>query len=792
MATLKKARKYNRTALAQLLQEVAVAANEALTIDEAMQFAVDRVCACTGWPVGHAYRRNDNSLSNRLIPADIWHLEQPEKFAAFRQATRQTCFDWGEGLPGRVLATGEPAWIFDVTRDTGFARAAQARDVGLKAGFAFPVLVGKEVMAVLEFFSGRPVMPDAALLDVMAHIGAQLGRVVERKLAEDALRESEEKFRALTQTTPEAVVIADGEGYIVFWNQSAQAIFGYSQEEVINRPLTLLMPARYRNQHQQGLEKFRAGGQSTLIGRTTELAGLRKDGREFPLELSLATWTAGEKIFFGGIIRDITRRKEAEELIKERERQLAEAQQIAQVGSWSWDIASNRLIWSDELYRIYGLDPQQFEASYESFLLRVHDSDRNLVRAIVEQAYDNHQPFGFEHRIVRPDGSVRLLQARGRVAVDEKGQPIKMFGTGQDITERRQAEDALRESEARFRAIFEGAAIGISLTDLDKRIVESNPALQKMLGYSRNELRQILFTQFTHPDDVEINLALYRELVAGKRDRFQLEKRYLRKDGSQFWGRLSVSLVRGADGTPQFAIGMVEDITERKQIEAELAEVQQRLMENREAERLHLAQELHDGPLQDLHAIAMGLAQLEPELQSEAGISRLAGTQATIQHVIKTLRAICGELRPPALAPFGLEKAIRSHVEAFQKNHPALEIGLNLMPDGQTLPEQTRLALFRIYQQALDNITQHAAARQVDVRFQIEPDQIVLEVQDDGCGFKVPRRRVELARQGHLGLVGAAERAEALGGWLNINSSPGQGTLIQAVVPLVKDVTTQQ
>ena len=776
-----------RTAAIQLLQDVAVAANEAVTVEAALQFTLKRICQHTGWPVGHVYIPDEEDPT-KLLPLNIWHLDAPERFQSFCNKTQEATFVSGVGLPGKVFASGEPLWVMDVTKNSNFLRAKLTEDIGVKAGFAFPVWSGKEVVAVLEFFSEEAKEPDGALLEMMTHIGTQLGRVIERKRAEQVLQESEVKFRAIIQSAPEAIVIADNQGNIITWNKGAQTTFGYTEAEILGQSLTCIMPARYREAHQQGLERFISTGKSELIGLTLEFFGLKKDGSEFPVELSITTWKFGKIIFFGGIIRDISRRKRVEEQIRENQQQLAEAQAIAHVGSWSWDITTNKLSWSDELHRIYGINHQEFVASYEGFIERVHGDDRNRVRKIVEEAYDTLTPFNFEHRIVRLDGQIRILHARGRVVADETGRPTKMYGTAQDITERIQAQDALKESEARFRAIFEGAAIGIGLKDLDMRIIESNPALQKMLGYNKEELRYLPFTNFTHPDDVKTNIDLYQQLVAGKRKSYQLEKRYLRKDGNVVWARLTVTLMRNPENKPLFAIAMVEDITEHKQIEAELIEVQQRLMESREAERLHLARELHDGPLQDLHAIFYNFGELETVLQNdEVGLGQMAAVQATVQQVIGKLRAICGELRPPALAPFGLEKAIRSHAEQFQKTHPQLKITLNLMPDGQQLPEQMRFALFRIYQETLNNIARHAQAHNITIKFTLNTDMTTLTIQDDGQGFNVPKRRIELARQGHLGLVGANERAEAIGGHLKITSAPGEGCQIQVVVPRLKE-----
>jgi signal transduction histidine kinase len=227
-----------------------------------------------------------------------------------------------------------------------------------------------------------------------------------------------------------------------------------------------------------------------------------------------------------------------------------------------------------------------------------------------------------------------------------------------------------------------------------------------------------------------------------------------------------------------------QEIAERKRIAAELIEARQRLSEGRETDRLHLARELHDGPVQDLYGMRFQLGEL---VESADGASinrvRLAEVQMSIQHVIGTLRHICGELRPPALAPFGLEVAIRSHAAHFQETHPDLAVSLDLSPDELDLPERVRLALFRIYQQALNNVVQHAQACAVHVRLATEAEQIVLTIEDDGCGFVVPASWLEFARQGHMGLLGAAERAAAIGGQLRVVSAMGEGTVVRVVVP---------
>jgi signal transduction histidine kinase len=160
----------------------------------------------------------------------------------------------------------------------------------------------------------------------------------------------------------------------------------------------------------------------------------------------------------------------------------------------------------------------------------------------------------------------------------------------------------------------------------------------------------------------------------------------------------------------------------------------------------------------------------------------LMDLQHSVQQVVHRLRTMSSELRPPTLAPFGLEKAIRSHAQQFQEEHPELQIHLELMPDLQSLPEQARLALFRIYQASLSNVLRHAEATQIVVRFTQDAEEVVLEIEDDGKGFRVPSRWITLARQGHLGLVGALERAESIGGKFEVSSELEKGTCVHVAV----------
>ena len=240
--------------------------------------------------------------------------------------------------------------------------------------------------------------------------------------------------------------------------------------------------------------------------------------------------------------------------------------------------------------------------------------------------------------------------------------------------------------------------------------------------------------------------------------------------------------VHDKEGKIQYVLGIVQNISERKRIEAELAEMRSRMLDSAELERLRLAQELHDGPMQDLHSVTYQIMALHPDVEAEQS-SLLEGISDTIQEVLGVLRETAKELRPPAITDFGLAKAMRSHAEDIMERHPKIKIKLALADDHEILSERLRLAFFRIFQQALMNTIRHAQATEVSVRFTLDAEQIVLEVEDNGVGFEVPTRLISLARKGHYGLAGAAERAEALGGLFQVESEPRKGTLLRVIVP---------
>jgi two-component system sensor kinase FixL len=326
-----------RTALLALLHDVAVAANEATVLVEAMQSCLDHVCSHIGWPVGHAYLlAEDDAGDPRAV--HLWYLAEPARFTAFRQATEADPRSAEEGWPGMVLAGGQAVWVGDVSGDPYFVRAEPARAAGIRAGFAFPVLLRKSVVGVLEFFTTEPVEPNPALLQAMVSVGTQLGRVIERQRAQQSLREGQELSRSIIETANEAFVAMDAEGKIIDWNRQAESTFGWSHAEAVGQPLAgLIIPPDYRDAHAKGLRHFLATGEGPVLNRRIEVQALHRSGRLFPVELTIAPLRARQGYRFNAFVHDITDRKEAEEKLRGFAGQLArsnrELQDFASVAS---------------------------------------------------------------------------------------------------------------------------------------------------------------------------------------------------------------------------------------------------------------------------------------------------------------------------------------------------------------------------------------------------------------------------------------------------------------------------
>ncbi len=358
--------------------------------------------------------------------------------------------------------------------------------------------------------------------------------------------------------------------------------------------------------------------------------------------------------------------------------------------------------------------------------------------------------------------------------------------------ELRRVQFELEVSRDRYSNLYHFAPTGYCTLNRKGVILEANQTLGALLGVEPDRLIGAPLVRFVDRADRD-EVFLHSRRAFADHQRQVSDIKMQKESGDEFYARLESILAPGAENRLMAALS---DLTQQKQMERAVLdstaqrEVQHRLLDQREQERQQIAHDLHDGPVQELTGITFALRSLlmrEGNAQEMTWAERgteLEDIQSKLQELISDLRNYAGELRPPTLGRFGLEQTIRSHVETFQEKHPDLHVVLELHQVGEKLPETISVALFRIYQQALNNIVKHAQASEVLMRMEKDERQVRLEIQDNGRGFVAPEDWIILARHGHLGLLGMRERAEAIGGKLDVITAPGEGTQIIVIVPL--------
>ncbi|MDQ3587623.1 MAG: PAS domain S-box protein [Actinomycetota bacterium] len=471
----------------RLTRALTVAISQASNLDSALEQTLRVLCEETGWELGQGWLVEGEPP--RLRPSSAWYGGS-EAAKALRTESEPLSFSEGEALPGLAWAARRPVWIDDFSVEDRSPRARSARKAGFRAALAVPVPDPEQgVAAVLELLTRRRVEEDPGLLDVVVAVAAQLASFLRGERAEGALRASEERFRSLAETANDAIVSADADSVIRYANRCAHEMFGWHPGELVGRRLMELMPPGLRIAHEEGVRRFLATREPRIIGRTVELTGRRKDGSEFPVELSLAAWEQAGEQYFTGTLRDMSERKRVEEdLVRSRAR-LSEAASLGRLGSWEWDLIDGHVTRSKELSEIYGLDPEEVVSpSREQFMELVHPEDRAAVQAQVERSLQNPKPFPYVHRVIRPDGTQRLVQGRGRVELDDLGRPRRLVGVSQDVTDIKEYESALERLSRRYELILEAAGEGIFGMDPGGRFTFLNHAGAAMLDWSAEEL----------------------------------------------------------------------------------------------------------------------------------------------------------------------------------------------------------------------------------------------------------------------------------------------------------------
>lgn len=267
--------------------------------------------------------------------------------------------------------------------------------------------------------------------------------VYELRMAEEKISRSEKKYRTLMEEAGDAIIIHSLDGTILETNRMVMELGGYGEGKLLKRNIIEFIP------EDRGGEMSEMLGQLIVSGSVPSFESevLASDLRRIPVEINATLVEFGEEQAVQAIIRDITERMLAETAVRKSRESLARAQEIAEIGNWDWEIMENKLYWSDEMYRIFGVNKDSFVPTYEGFIEIVHPDDREAVKKAVDSSLTEKKGYNIEHRIVRPDGTVRIIEERGRAMYSDTGEPLRMIGAGQDVTERKETEERLREAK---------------------------------------------------------------------------------------------------------------------------------------------------------------------------------------------------------------------------------------------------------------------------------------------------------------------------------------------------------
>ncbi len=398
--------------------------------------------------------------------------------------------------------------------------------------------------------------------DEIIGVGIVAIEVTDRKRTERANRQ----LAAIVEQSDDAILSSTLDGIATSWNHAAEQLLGYTAQEIVGHPLAVLAPPERSDEQAKMRARITAGGPAERYETTRR----RKDGSlvDVLITSSPATDESGNVIGVSVIVVDITERIKARKIVAASQRQMAEAQQIAHVGSFEKNFVTGELVWSPELYRLFGVDPTTV-ATLELFLSLVDPDDQPRVRAAQADSMQRGAPNEIAHRIVRADGQRRWVESRVVCELAPDGTPLTMTGTMRDTTEQVESSRMRREAESRFEIGFEQAGIATGIVDLDGIVVRVNQAACTLLDRSQQDLLGRSWATFDDPDEVPLSMLLAARTTAGD-DTYAAERRFLRPDGSVVWGSLHLTLVRDEVGRAAYYLVQLQDICDRKQLEADL------------------------------------------------------------------------------------------------------------------------------------------------------------------------------------------------------------------------------
>ena len=475
-----------------LLQRAATVADECETLEEAAAILLEEICTHTGWSIGRLLVRDPESP--HLTTPVLWSIARDRQAeTGIGMVTSPSPGDIGLGA--QVVATRQPAWRLDVSGGDGSPPAGEGAGMAIRTSFAVPVLVGHDVVAVLEFLTDRESEPDPSLVEVVASVGVQLGRIVERNRASAAVAAAEARLRAVVEACHDVVAVVGEDGTVVAHYEAPEALASASGE-----PSELLLDRIHPDDLPTATAHLDAVSAAPGGRRRFRCRVRQGDGSWKWMELLAHSLLDHPAV--RGILLTVNRVANSDDAFE----RLHHAKRLARLGTWRFDVATGKTEWSEELYAILGLSPDDTVADLGVFLGAIHPEDRSRVVDAIEQRPGSEDPFSVEFRIVRPDGTLRRLQGTGSKVRDAAGQVVVEHGVTLDVTERQdeeeeQEEAALAVMRARWRELLKDSGEILTLVGEDGRVLFSLAPDGGPFAPAADWEHSVTVTDLVHPDD---------------------------------------------------------------------------------------------------------------------------------------------------------------------------------------------------------------------------------------------------------------------------------------------------
>ena len=479
-----------------------------------------------------------------------------------------------------------------------------------------------------------------------------------------------------------------------------------------------------------------------------------------------------------GLSEDITERRAVENRLKASEALLAQAEQLANMGSWEWEVGSNTLNWSAQYYRLLGFEPAEGPVPYGSGIATIHPEDLERANSALDALRRTGQPLDIVLRHRRADGEIRILHSRGVGIADAHGRVVHIRGMSQDITEQKQAQKKLERSEALLAQAEELAHLGSWEKDLRTGEIYISPQIRRMYGIALDEeWTGEKYWQRILPEDRERARKISGRGQA-ERKPWEYAARHLQPNGEvRVYHTRGVPII-GEDGKVIRLTGFVQDITEQTHALEELRRLSQEVMRARDEERRHVARNLHESAGQSLAGLKMSLRRLAGSLPKKDAAAQelLLSCVDLTDAAIREVRTVSYLMHPPLLDEVGLGPALRWYARGFA-DRSGIDVKVEIAENLGRHSQEIETTLFRVVQEALTNLHRHSGSSTAVILILRDRDHIRAEIQDAGRGLPLADaakgRRASLG----VGIAGMRERVEQLSGRLEIEGAPGRGVL---------------